>query len=82
MSGYSKDETIYMWRAEMEKSCNQLDERSYEVETASGTFRRNTLHLRKSNEAQPTPEPSRSATAPAAACAKEPEEMERHETQK
>ena len=31
----------------------RLDERSYEVETNSGTYRRNTVHLRKSNEKPP-----------------------------
>ena len=30
-----------------------LDERSYEVETNSGTYRRNRVHLRKSNEKPP-----------------------------
>ena len=31
----------------------RLDERSYEVETNSGTYRRNRVHLRKSNEKPP-----------------------------
>ena len=31
----------------------RLDERSYEVETNSGTYRRNRIHLRKSNETPP-----------------------------
>ena len=31
----------------------RLDERSYEVETNSGTYRRNRAHLRKSNEKPP-----------------------------
>ena len=31
----------------------RLDERSYEVETNSGTYRRSRIHLRKSNETPP-----------------------------
>ena len=31
----------------------RLDERSYEIETNSGTYRRNRIHLRMSNETPP-----------------------------
>ena len=44
-----------LWEKKWRKAIvnKRLDERSYEVETNTGTYRRNRFHLRKSNEKPP-----------------------------
>lgn len=62
---YSQDETVSARRRWGKAVINrQLDEHSYELETASGILQQNRIHLRKLNKDPPTNETTKNDITP------------------